>query len=596
MLAVGTDCGFYYDVWVRNEWLRYLSFMNDESETILIPCCKNIDPDDLPEEFRSWQFLDLGKADAMQELLSGIKMIIPKGSGTVTQKVSPAPIPEKVNINALLKQIFELIEKSDWDSADKCCDKVLESDPGNGYAFCGKLMIDLKVAKRGELKDQDKPFDDNEYSRKIMKCNDEKLINWIKGCTAYINSRNRSAFQESIYQKAVSLFENPASTKEQIIEAKSLFDSISGYKNSENYSNRYDDRIKEVSYNKAVSIYSNPHSSKSDITKARSLFESVRDYKDSESYISSYDDRIKEAEYQRAVYIFNDQYSTSSDINKAQSLFKSLGEYKDSSDYISKVDDRIIEADYQEAMQLYNDRSSEIKDYKTAKRMFEALSGYKDSDEYVLKCDKRIEIKKEKNIQVEAKKTLYNAKEVYKSDVKKLEIIDIQIDALEKACTVFENNTDDDDSKKRVKECIELKEKFVEMKAKMEADLKAAQERVEKQKQKKKKNWIIAVIVIAAAALALFSVFSIIPDIKYKNAEALLEEGKYEEAISAFEELGSYKDSAYKIELAEKGKKYNYACSLLDSGQYQEAVAVFKEIWDYKDSYDKLNQALSGGK
>ena len=591
MLVVGTDCGFYYDVWVRNEWIRFLSLMSDDSETILIPCCRDIEPEDMPEEFSSWQALDMGKSDAMQELLSGIKMIMPKGTGTIASKPAPAPVREAVNINSLLKKIFELLENDDWESAGQCCDKVLEADAKNGYAFCGKLMIDLKVGKRGELKNQDEPFDHNDYYRKIMQCGDEKLKNWIQGCIDFINNRNRSAFQESIYKKAVSLFENPGSTKEQIVEAKNLFESISGYKNSENYVYKFDDRIKEVSYNKAVSIYNNTNSSKSDITKARTLFESIKDYRDSEKYISIYDERIKEAEYQRAVFIFNDQYSTSSDIGKAQSIFKSLGKYKDSESFISKVDDRIIEADYQEALHLYSDRSSDIKDYKTAKKMFQSLSGYKDSDEYALKCDDRIQDKKEKNIQVEAKKTLYNAKEVYKSDVKKLEIIETQIDALEKAGAVFESSTDDDDSKKRARECNELKDKFLEMKAKMEADLKAAQDRVEKQKQKKKKTRMITIIVIAVAALALFSVFSIIPDIKYKNADALLEDGKYEEAIAAFEELGSYKDSSYKIELAEKGKKYNYASSLLKSGQYKEAAAVFKEIWDYKDSYDKLNQA-----
>ncbi len=54
----------------------------------------------------------------------------------------------------------------------------------------------------------------------------------------------------------------------------------------------------------------------------------------------------------------------------------------------------------------------------------------------------------------------------------------------------------------------------------------------------------------------------------YKNATALLTEGKYEEAIAAFEALGDYKDSAAKIEEAKTALKIENAKELLCKGTW----------------------------
>jgi len=62
---------------------------------------------------------------------------------------------------------------------------------------------------------------------------------------------------------------------------------------------------------------------------------------------------------------------------------------------------------------------------------------------------------------------------------------------------------------------------------------------------------------------------------------------KYDEAISAFTELGGYKDSAAKITECENAiieAKYNDASHLLADGKYEEALVIFEKLHDYKDS------------
>ena len=78
----------------------------------------------------------------------------------------------------------------------------------------------------------------------------------------------------------------------------------------------------------------------------------------------------------------------------------------------------------------------------------------------------------------------------------------------------------------------------------------------------------------------------------YSAALALMEEGKYEEAIAAFTALDAYADSQTKLEecrakLAEA--KYDEASALMAEEKYAEAGAIFKEL-DYEDSGEKLEE------
>lgn len=73
----------------------------------------------------------------------------------------------------------------------------------------------------------------------------------------------------------------------------------------------------------------------------------------------------------------------------------------------------------------------------------------------------------------------------------------------------------------------------------------------------------------------------------YQNALALMSAEKYEEAITVFKTMGTYKDSATQITICEeaiKSKAYEAAMHLKEVGEYSQACKVFYELGDYKDS------------
>jgi alpha-tubulin suppressor-like RCC1 family protein len=102
---------------------------------------------------------------------------------------------------------------------------------------------------------------------------------------------------------------------------------------------------------------------------------------------------------------------------------------------------------------------------------------------------------------------------------------------------------------------------------------------------------IIGSAVVVAAIIIFLTVTRFIPRGKYKAAEELLNNEKYDEAIAAFSELGGFSDSAQRVEEAKeqrelkiKEDKYQNAVQLLKSGRFTEAKAAFTELGDFSDS------------
>ncbi len=83
-----------------------------------------------------------------------------------------------------------------------------------------------------------------------------------------------------------------------------------------------------------------------------------------------------------------------------------------------------------------------------------------------------------------------------------------------------------------------------------------------------------------------------IQESEYSAALALMSEGRYEEAMAALEQMDGYKDSRAQIEAcldALKDTKYNEALALMAEEKFAEAAALFKGL-DYQDSAEKYEE------
>lgn len=112
-------------------------------------------------------------------------------------------------------------------------------------------------------------------------------------------------------------------------------------------------------------------------------------------------------------------------------------------------------------------------------------------------------------------------------------------------------------------------------------------------KEKKKIPWVkISVAVVCAAAIGASAYIiptTVIPAIKYSNAQKLFESGDYQGAEMAFEALGDYKESTDYIIRC----RYGEAEQLFSEGRYPEAADAFTALDGYSDSDERAAECMT---
>lgn len=206
MLSIGTSPEYFNAVWVKNEWSRFLKIIKKDRSKLLIPCYRDMDAYELPEEFAHLQAQDMSKIGFINDLIRGIKKVVQKDKPEPIRVVAePSVTVANASIAPLLKRAFMFLEDGEFGKADDFCEQVLNQDPENAEAYLGKLMADFHVQRKEDLKDQPEPFDDDNNYQKVIRFADEKLKSELVSCIEYINDRNEMVRLEGIYNNAANI-------------------------------------------------------------------------------------------------------------------------------------------------------------------------------------------------------------------------------------------------------------------------------------------------------------------------------------------------------------------------------------------------------
>ena len=143
----------------------------------------------------------------------------------------PQPIAPTDNLPPLMKRVFLFLEDGEWDRADSFCEQMLNLNPECAEAYLGKLMVELRVRRREELRNCAEPFDSHNHYQKAMRFAGPQLQSELTGYIGHINTRNEKARKDAIYQKAFSRLK-AAKAIEDFDMAAVLFESIPDYRNA----------------------------------------------------------------------------------------------------------------------------------------------------------------------------------------------------------------------------------------------------------------------------------------------------------------------------------------------------------------------------
>ncbi len=184
MLVLGTKKEYFESPWVRNEWGRYLVMMVADKKKTLIPMYRDMEAYDLPEEFRVFQAQDFNKIGAAQDVVRGIKKLIPlKQENEVEEKRPLTSAREQVqSSDGLLKRAALFVEDEEWDSALEYINRILDQNPSDAKAYLLKTFANHEVQNLEELIEKVKS---NELAQdkdflKVKRFGDRQLLDSIK--------------------------------------------------------------------------------------------------------------------------------------------------------------------------------------------------------------------------------------------------------------------------------------------------------------------------------------------------------------------------------------------------------------------------------
>lgn len=223
MLVIGTKPEYYEAVWVKNEWSRFLKLMKSDRNKMLIPCYKDMDAYDLPEEFSHLQAQDMSKIGFIADLVRGIRKVTASTVQTSDKQEQKASSAGGVNTKALLKRVFMFIEDSDWNSADEYCERVLDSNPESADAYLGKLLVEYKAHNVEELSNGIESFENSKNYQKIIRFGDESIKTKIEKALESA-SKNQDVYMSVLKDKwdNVSVAKSYSDTLDYIKELLSL--------------------------------------------------------------------------------------------------------------------------------------------------------------------------------------------------------------------------------------------------------------------------------------------------------------------------------------------------------------------------------------
>lgn len=220
--------------------------------------------------------------------------------------------------------------------------------------------------------------------------------------------------------------------------------------------------------------------------------------------------------------------------------------------------------------------------YIAAREAFKSLGGYRDSAALAAECDQKL--------------TRLRAEERETARERSYDIALGQIDRgdYESLCDAKRRLNDLGDYRNSAELAQKCAGEIAKLDAQRELDRAAAAQIEERERIRRGRlrrfSRIAAVaalsfVIVAVAAAVIGHNASV--SSRYKTAAALLADGSYDEAASAFTELGNYSDSAEMVSEA----RYRKAVQLFDSADFDGAEKIFSALGSYSDSGDFLNRS-----
>lgn len=532
MVVIGSRPEYFNAVWVKNEWSRYLSLMKHDHKRLLIPCYRDMDPYDLPEELSMLQSQDMSKIGFMQDLLRGIQKVMqqPTSAPQVVRVETATVETNAPGVTSLLKRAALFLEDDDTASAREYYDRVLDIDPECAEAYMGKVCAETGCRKESNLGALNYCVDMRGDWQKAVRFASAGQKQKYVGYMASVRARVEEHCHELAIDCACAVAVGRGS-RAKMDDALKAYRANCLTKGSEST---------DYSAEENASWHLAGYQSIRNTLAQMAADNAPRDVTEGMLKVAAaMFGQIKgEEERAQQCLVLAEQARQKVIYEKASARRAAIG-----------MPDLMDAADLEALAKQFG----QIPGYKDAKKQAEQClqdaenareTVYNDAVEAMQEAEKgNFSFKWEKAIRMLAREGLNGYR-----DVEKLR----------------------KQAEQRRKECENAEEK----------------ERKAKERKNKRLTVAFVLVVLIACVVGWFVVTRVIPNNKYQRAVTLRENGQYDDAIAAFAELGDYSDAAAQI----TETKYQQAVSLREEGEYESAIAAFASLNDYRDAKTQIGE------
>lgn len=529
MVVIGSRPEYFNAVWVKNEWSRYLSLMKHDHKRLLIPCYRDMDPYDLPEELSMLQSQDMSKIGFMQDLLRGVQKVMQQPT-SAPQGVRVETATAETNapgVTSLLKRAALFLEDGDTASAREYYDRVLDIDPECAEAYMGKVCAETGCRKESNLGALNYCVDMRGDWQKAVRFASAGQKQKYEGYMASVRARVEEHCHELAIDCACAVAVGRGS-RAKMDEALKAYRANCLTKGSE----------------------STDYSAEENASWHLAGYQSIRNTL--AQMAADGDPRdVTEGMLKVAAAMFG---QIKGEEERAQQCLV-LAEQARQKVIYEKASARRAAIGMPNLM--------DAADLEALAKQFGQIPGYKDAKQQAEQCLQDAETTRE-NAYNDAVEAMQEAEKGNFSFKWEKAIRMLAREGLNGYRDVEELRKQ---AEQRRKECENAEEK----------------ERKAKERKNKRLTVAFVLVVLIACVVGWFVVTRVIPNNKYQRAVALRENGQYDDAIAAFAELGEYSDANEQI--AET--KYQQGKALLSAKNYDDAARILISIQGYKD-VDKL--------
>ena len=507
------------------------------------------------------------------------------------------------NVEPTIKRIELFLEDQDWNKVKEYTEAALDYFPTDYRLYIFLLCAEMKATSVSDLKNCKDPILESEQYKKVLRFCDAETAHEFKLAAGVFDALERryqsgiEASEAGNYQLAAQWFESAydykdaEQKKEQmqgcVEKLRRANDFVADFekiyataKNSnetkvEGILKKHFPTQKEFSLCEKELKQASKGSAIETIINSNGQFEVLYDSLP-DVICADLDKQKEKKEYAEKEKLYNKAVSLSNkeslgDLLVAKRLFEGLAGFKGSEQRANEVVERmnrIKDSQYSHAENLFS--SENETDINTAITIMKSLGSYKDAAIRSEEFEKALEYSQIYNLAITKKE--------------KGGVPDLQL-----AQKMFGQIVGFKDSESLMLECESA----------LNEVLKKQSEESAKKKRTKRIAAFIIIILLVGGVVTGIVISNNNKAAAYNQALNYYRQGKYEQALAAFDELGNYKDAsdykaktqnAIKEEEERKAEEerlkdtYNEGVDYYNNGQYDEAIATLSPLGDYGDS------------